>query len=116
MSESFSDSDNDGSTEKNLEWSDKYDLHSKFISEAATPENCLTSQDQKFSGDTSAVLTELNRNNLLFASDDSNSYITYINTNTNIINRASMTVSLGDGTGRTSRNLRPRQHMDKLSE
>ena len=73
----------------------------------------MTSQDQKFSGDTSAVLTELNQNDLLLASDDSNSYIT---TNTNIINRASMAVSLGDGTGRTSRNLRPRQHMDKLSE
>ena len=73
----------------------------------------MTSQDQKFSGDTSAVLTELNRNDLLLASDDSNSYI---NTNTNTINRASMAVSLGDGTGRTSRNLRPRQHMDKLSK
>ena len=115
MSESFSDSDNDGSTEKNLEWSDKYDQHSKFISEATTPENRLTSwsQNQKFSGDTSAVLTELNRNDLLLASDDSNSHI---NTNTNIINRASMAVILGDGTGRTSHNLLPRQHMDKLSE
>ena len=113
MSESFSDSDNDGSTEKNLEWSDKYDPQSKFISVATTPENRLTSQDQKFSGDTSDALTKLNRNDLLLASDDSNSYI---NTNTNIINRASMAVSLGDGTGRMSRNLRPTRHMDKLSE
>ena len=113
MSESFSDSDNDGNTEKNLEWSDKSDLKSKFISEATTSENRLTSQDQKLSGNTSAVLTELNRNDLLLASDNSNSCI---NTNTNIINRASMAVSLGDGTGRPSRNLRPRQHMDKLSE
>jgi len=82
MSESFSDSDNDGSTEKNLEWSDKSDLNSKFISEATTSENRLISQDQKLSGNTSAVLTELNRNDLLLASDNSSSYI---NTNTNII-------------------------------
>ena len=33
-----------------------------------------------------------------------------------LANRASMTVNMGDRTGRTSRNLRPRQHMDKLSK
>ena len=45
------------------------------------------------------------------ATDDSNSNI---NTNTNC--RSSIAVSLGDGTGNIARNLRPRQHMDKLSE
>ena len=68
--------------------------------------------DQKLSGNDTVVLTKLNRSDQILASDDSNSDI---NINTNTINRASMTVNMGDGTGRTSRNLRPRQHMDKLS-
>ena len=50
----------------------------------------------------------------ILASDDYNSNI---NINTNTINRASMSViNMGDGTGNTSWNLCPRQHMDKLSK
>ena len=73
----------------------------------------MTSQDRKFSGKTSDVSTVLSCNDPILASDDTNSNIY---TNTNTINRASVAVSLGDGTGNMSRNLRPRQHMDKLSE
>ena len=109
MSGSFSDSDNDGSTEKNLVRLDKHDLTSKFTSGATIPENTLTSQDRKLSGNTTVVLTELNRCDQILASDDTNSY-------TYTINRASMAVNIRDGTGRTSRNLCPRQHMDKLSK
>ena len=69
--------------------------------------------DRKLSGNNTVVLTDLNHCDRILASDDPNSYI---NTNTTTINRASMTVNMGDGTGSTSRNLRPRQHMDKLSK
>ena len=68
--------------------------------------------DRKLSGNDTVVLTKLHHNDQILASDDYNSDI---NTNTNTINCASMTVNMGDGTGNTSRNLRPRQHMDKLS-
>ena len=111
LSGTFSVSDNFGRTEKNLERSDKRDLRSKFISGATISENPLTSQDRKFSEKTSDVSTVLNYNDPLLAADDTNS-----NIYTNTINRASVAVSLGDGTGNMSRNLRPRQHMDKLSE
>ena len=110
MSEAFSVSDNFGRSEKNLERSDKCDSRSKFISGATISENPLTFQDRKFSGKTSDASTVLIRNDPLLASDDSNSNI---NTNTNTINRASVAVNLGDGTGNISWNLRPRQHMHK---
>ena len=59
MSETTLVSDNFGRTEKNLERSDKCDLRSKFISETIISENPLTSQDRKFSGETSNVSTVL---------------------------------------------------------
>ena len=108
----FSDSDNDGSSEKNLVRLDKHDLTSKFTSEATIPENIVTTLDRKLSGNNTVVLTDLNRCDRILASADSNSYI---NTNTTTIKCASMPVNMGNGTGRTSRNLCPRQHMDKLS-
>jgi len=107
------DSDDDGSSEKNLVWPDKRDPTSKFTPLATIPENNLTTMDRKLSGNDTVVLTKLNRSDQILASDDSNSDI---NINTNTINRASMSVNMGDGTGNTSRNLRPRQHMDKLSK
>ena len=113
LSGNFSVSDNFGRTEKNLEWSDKRDVRSKFISGATISENPLTSQDRRFSGKTSDASTVLSCDDPVLASDDTYSHIY---TNTNTINRASVAVSLGDGTGNMSRNLRPRQHMDKLSE
>ena len=113
MSERFSVSDNFGRSEKNLERSDKYDSRSKFISGATISENPLTSQDQKFSGKTSEASTVLIHNDPHLATDDTSSNI---NTNTNTVNRASVAVSLGDGTGNISWNLRPRQHLDTLSE
>ena len=96
-----------------MKQSDKCDLRSKFISETIISENPLTSQDRKFSGETSNVSTVLICNDPSLASDDTYSNI---HTNTNIINRTSVADTLDDGTGIISRNLRPRQHMDKLSE
>ena len=46
---SFSDSDNDGSSEKNLVRLDKHDPMSKFTSEATFPENILSTLDRKLS-------------------------------------------------------------------
>ena len=109
MSEALSVSDNFGVSEKNLERSDKYDSRSKFTSGTTISENPLNSQDQKISEKTSDALTVLIHNAPLLASDNTNS-----NTSTN--NRPSMAVGLGVGTGKFSRNLCPRQHMDKLSE
>ena len=111
MSGSFSDSDNIDSSEKNLVRPDKHDLKSKFISEANIPENNLTTIDRNLSGNTPAVLTNLNRCDQILASDDANSYI---NINTTTTSRAYMPVNIGDGTGRIARNLRPRHHMDKF--
>ena len=111
MSEAFSVSDNFGRSEKNLERSDKYDSRSKFISGTTISENPLTSQDRKFSEKTSDASTVLIHNDLPLALDDN-----YRNIYTNTNNRASIAVSLGDGTGNISRNRRLRQHMDKLSE
>ena len=98
------DSDDDGSSEKNLVWLDKRDPTSKFTPIATIPENNLTTMDRKFSGNDTVVLTKLHHNDQVLASDDYNSDI---NINTNTINRASMSVNMGDGTGNTSRNLRP---------
>ena len=110
---SFLDSDGIDSSEENLVRPDKHDLTSKFISEANIPENESTTIDRKFSGNNPAVLTKLNQCDHILASDTSNSNI-HINTTTT--NRAYMPVNVGDGTGRTTRNLRPRQHMDKISK
>ena len=107
------DSDDDGSSEKNLVWPDKRNPTSKFTPLATTPENNLTTMDRKLSGEDMVVLTELHHSDQTLASDDYNSNI---NSNTNSINRASVAVNMGDGTGNISRNLRPRQHMDKLSK
>ena len=71
--------------------------------------------DRKLSGKDTVVLTKLHHSDQVLASDDYNSNIN-ININTNTINRASMSVNMGDGTGNISRNLRPRQHMDILSK
>ena len=109
----YIDSDDDGSSEKNLVWPDKRNPTSKFTPLATTPENNLTTMDRKLSGKDTVVLTELHHSDQTLASDDYNSNI---NINTNSINRASMSVNMGDGTGNTSRNLCPRQHMDKLSK
>ena len=103
------DSDDDGSSEKNLVWPDKRNPTSKFTPLATIPENNLTTMDRKFSGSDTFVLTKLHHSDQVLASDDYNSNI---NINTNTINRASMSVNMGDGTGNTSRNLRPRQHLD----
>ena len=47
---SFIDSDDDGSSEKNLVCPDKRDPTSKFTPKATIPENNLTSMDRKLSG------------------------------------------------------------------
>ena len=77
-------------------WPDKRDPTSKFIPKATIPENNLTTMDRKLSGKDKVVLTKLHHSDQALASDDYNSNI-YINTNT--INRASMSVNMGDGTG-----------------
>ena len=111
MSEAFSVSDGLSRTEMNLRRSDKYDPRSKFVSGTTISEYLLTKQDRKFSGKSSYASTDLIHNAPKLATDDSNSNI---NLNTN--SRSPISVGLGDGTGNITRNLRPRQHMDKLSE
>ena len=111
LSEAFSVSDDLSRTETNLRRSDKHDPRSKFVSGTTISENLLTTQDRKSSGKSSYASTDLIHNAPKLATDDSNSNI---NTNTN--SRSSIAVSLGDGTGNITRNLRPRLHIDKLSE
>ena len=109
MSEAFSVSDDLSRTETNLRRLDKYDPHSKFVSGTTLSEIFWTTQDVKSSEKSSNVSTDLIHNTPKLATDDSNSDI---NTNTN--SSSSIAVSLGDGTGNITRNLRPRQHMDKF--
>jgi hypothetical protein len=87
----------------------------KFVLETKTSENDSISQNRKFSdctifADTNALLPSLER---ISASDDSTA------TNSSIIhnNISPSTIgSLGAEKGTTPRNLRPRHHMDNLSE
>ena len=103
--------DNEGRTETNLEWSGKQALRSKSVPGSTTPEINLANQDRKISGDPSSPTVKMESK---LAIDNSNSFI---NSSNNIMSDTRTTVNdLGAGIGNTNQNLRPRHHMDKLSE
>ena len=91
---------------------DKCDLRFKSVPEITTSENVLTFQNQKFSEDTShAPMSSFNADILSNLDIDDSISDNIININT----RPNMPTDLGAGTGKTTRKLRPRQHMDYLS-
>jgi hypothetical protein len=105
LTEVFNTSDKFHRTGLDLKWLDKCDLHFKSVLETTISGNVLTFQDRKFSSSFSHVFpSEL-------AIDDSHS-ISNINSNMRFV----IPVDMSAGTGNISRNLCPRQHMDKISE
>ena len=96
---------------RNLKWSGKNTPCSKFSLKKSDPANDLTSQNQKISGNPSSrcFITDSK-----LAIDNINS-INNSNSNTNIPFLQSVK-DVDAGTGNLNRNLRPRHHMDKLSE
>ena len=101
--------DNEGRTETNLEWPGKQAPRSKSVPGNTIPEIISANQDQKISGNLSSPILESK-----LAIDNTNSLN---NSNSNIMSNSHTSVNdLGAGTGNTNRTLRPRHHMDKLSE
>ena len=95
----------------NLKRSGKYTPRSKCVLKNSIPANDLTSQDRKIS------VYPSNRN---FYTD---SKLDIDNINSNYSSNSSINISFPQsvkdvdaGTGNLNRNLRPRHHMDKLSE
>ena len=94
-----------------MEWSGKQALRSKSVPGTTTPEISLANQDRKNSGDPSSPTVKMESK---LAIDNTNSFN---NSSNNIMSVIRPCVNdLGAGTGNTIRNLRPRHHMDKLSE
>ena len=101
--------------ETNLECSGKQALCSKSVPGTIVPEIILANQDRKISGNLSSPTVKTKSK---LAIDNTNSF----NNNRNNSSNNIMSVihpsvnDLGAGTGNTIWNLRPRHHMNKLSE
>ena len=103
--------DKSGRTETHLKWSGKHAPRYKSVLGTTIQEIILAKQDQKISGNPSSPILNIESKLTI---DNSNSFN---NSNTNIMTDIRPSVDdLGAGTGNTNRNLRPRYHMDKLSE
>ena len=111
FSEDVTVSDKSGRTETHLKRSGKHAPRYKSVSETTIPEIILAKQDWNISGNPSSPILNIESK---LTVDISNSFN---NSNTNIMTDIRPSVDdLGAGTGNTNRNLRPRYHMDKLSE
>ena len=111
VSEDVTISDKFGRMETHLKRSGKHAPRSKSVSGIAVPEIILANQDRHISGNPSSPTFNIESK---LAIDNTNSFN---NSNSNIMTDIRPSVNdLGAGTGHTNRNLRPRHHMDKLSE